>query len=456
MDLTTLEGKDTPGKVRQMCQKALLPLDTDPSIGPVAAVCVYPNLVPTAKKALRGSNVKVASVATAFPSGQSPLDVKLDDVRRAVELRRRRNRHGDRSRRDALGRLPKSLRRNRRNERSVRRSALESDFGNGRARVARCRAQGKRNWNRSRRRFHQTSTGKIVPAATPSVTLVMLEAIRDHHHATGRKIGMKPAGGIRTAKQALHYLVIVKETLGDAWLTPDLFRFGASTLLNDVLMQLEKERTGFYQASEDFRRTEDEEGARQREEGNVARSRFWKSVGVRAGAGVAGSRQAEVALRALHRRQVAEAAIQKYFDTISPSTEEKIAEVADADAADVDAAVVAARRAHEKYWAKMPGRNVQNTCFESHARCKKKRASSRSSNRWTAASRSKNLATSTFRSRQRTFFITRVGPTSSSTRFTVGARVRSASPDRSFRGISRSSWRRGKSRPRSRAETRSS
>ncbi len=252
MDLTTLEGKDTPGKVRQMCQKALLPLDTDPTIGPVAAVCVYPNLVTTAKKALKGSPVKVASVATAFPSGQSPLPIKLDDVRRAVELGadeidmvidRGAMLSGDYRKvfdeiaatKEACGaaHLKVILETGELGSLDVVRKASEIGIAAGGD-------------------FIKTSTGKIVPAATPQVTLVMLEAIRDHFHATGRKIGMKPAGGIRTAKQALHYLVIVKETIGDAWLTPDLFRFGASTLLNDVLMQLEKERTGFYQAAEDF------------------------------------------------------------------------------------------------------------------------------------------------------------------------------------------------------------
>ena len=252
MDLTTLEGKDTPGKVRQMCQKALLPLDKDPSIGPVAAVCVYPNLVTTAKKALAGSKVKVASVATAFPSGQSPLPIKLDDVRRAVEfgadeidmvIDRGAMLAGDYRKvfdeiaatKEACGEahLKVILETGELGSLDVVRKASEIGIAAGGD-------------------FIKTSTGKIVPAATPQVTLVMLEAIRDHFYATGRKIGMKPAGGIRTAKQALHYLVIVKETLGDAWLTPDLFRFGASTLLNDVLMQLEKERTGLYQASEDF------------------------------------------------------------------------------------------------------------------------------------------------------------------------------------------------------------
>jgi deoxyribose-phosphate aldolase len=252
MDLTTLEGKDTPGKVRQMCQKALRPLDSDGTLPTCAAVCVYPNLVPTAKEALRGSNVKVASVATAFPSGQSPLPVKLDDTRRAVELGadeidmvidRGAMLTGDYAKvfdeiaatKEACGpaHLKVILETGELGTYDLVRKASEIGIAAGGD-------------------FIKTSTGKIQPAATPAVTLVMLETIRDHFYATGRKIGMKPAGGVRTAKQALHYLVIVKETLGDAWLDPDLFRFGASALLNDVLMQLEKERTGNYQASEDF------------------------------------------------------------------------------------------------------------------------------------------------------------------------------------------------------------
>jgi deoxyribose-phosphate aldolase len=252
MDLTTLEGKDTAGKVRQMCRKALSPLDSDSSIGPCAAVCVYPNLVPAAKQALAGSAVKVASVATAFPSGQSPLDVKLADVRRAVELGadeidmvidRGAMLAGDYAKvfdeiaatKEACGaaHLKVILETGELGSYDVVRKASEIGIAAGGD-------------------FIKTSTGKVQPAATPAVTLVMLEAIRDHYYATGRRIGMKPAGGVRTAKQALHYLVLVKETLGDAWLTPDLFRFGASALLNDVLMQMEKERTGAYQASEDF------------------------------------------------------------------------------------------------------------------------------------------------------------------------------------------------------------
>jgi len=252
MDLTTLEGKDTPGKVRAMCAKALTPLASDPSIGPCAAVCVYPNLVPIAKQALAGTGVKIASVATAFPSGQSPLDVKLADVKRAVELGadeidmvidRGAMLSGDYAKvfdeiaatKEACGpaHLKVILETGELGSYDVVRKASEIGIAAGGD-------------------FIKTSTGKVQPAATPPVTLVMLEAIADHYYATGRRIGMKPAGGVRTAKQALHYLVIVKETLGDAWLTPDLFRFGASALLNDVLMQLEKERTGVYQAAEDF------------------------------------------------------------------------------------------------------------------------------------------------------------------------------------------------------------
>ena len=254
IDLTTLEGKDTPGKVRGLCNKALLPLDSDPTIGPCAAICVYPNMVPTAKRALAGSTVKVASVATAFPSGQSPLSIKLEDVRKAVELGA-----------DEIDMV------------IDRGAMLAGDYGKvfdeiaatkeacGEAHLKVILETGELGSLDTVRRaseigiaaggdFIKTSTGKIQPAATPAVTLVMLETIRDHYYATGRRVGMKPAGGVRTAKQSLHYLVLVKETLGDAWLTPDLFRFGASALLNDVLMQLEKERTGNYQAAEDFSR----------------------------------------------------------------------------------------------------------------------------------------------------------------------------------------------------------
>lgn len=252
MDLTTLEGKDTAGKVRALCNKAMRPLDSDPSIGPCAAICVYPNMVKIAKEALRGSGVAVASVATAFPSGLSPIEIKLEDVRRAVDfgadeidmvIDRGAMLSGDYAKvfdeiartKDACGKahLKVILETGELGTYDMVRKASEIGIAAGGD-------------------FIKTSTGKVQPAATLGVTLVMLETIRDHFYATGRKIGMKPAGGVRTAKQALQYLVVVKETLGDDWLDPDLFRFGASALLNDVLMQLEKERTGNYQAAEDF------------------------------------------------------------------------------------------------------------------------------------------------------------------------------------------------------------
>ena len=251
MDLTTLEGKDTPGKVRALCAKAIRPMERG-DVPSCAAVCVYPSHVATAKSALEGSGVRVASVATCFPSGLSALDVRLEDVRRAVEA------GADEIDmvidRGALlaGRLDVVF-----DEIAATRQACGSahlkviletgelgsyDLVHRASRLAIAAGAD----------FIKTSTGKIAPAATPAVTLVMLEVIRDHFLATGERIGMKPAGGIRTAKQALHYLVLVAETLGDAWLTPDLFRFGASTLLGDVLMQLEKERSGAYQRSDDF------------------------------------------------------------------------------------------------------------------------------------------------------------------------------------------------------------
>jgi deoxyribose-phosphate aldolase len=251
MDLTTLEGKDSPGKVRQMCQKARWPHESS-DIPSCAAVCVYPKFVGVAKKALEGSTVKVASVATAFPSGLSALDVKLADVRRAVEsgadeidmvIDRGAMLAGEHGAvfdeiaavKEACGAAHLKV--------ILETGELGSYDVVRKASQIAMLAGGD---------FIKTSTGKITPAATPAVTLVMLEAIRDFYYATGKIIGMKPAGGIRTAKQALHYLVIVKETLGDTWLTPDLFRFGASTLLNDVLMQLEKERTGSYQSGDYF------------------------------------------------------------------------------------------------------------------------------------------------------------------------------------------------------------
>ncbi len=213
---------------------------------------MYPTLVPVAKQALEGSTVRVASVATAFPSGLSPLSVKIEDTRRAVEMGadeidmvidRGAFLAGEHERvfdeiaeiKEACGEIHLKV---------ILETGELGSYDNVRqaSDLAMCAGAD----------FIKTSTGKIQPAATPPVTLVMLEAIRDFYYLTGRRIGMKPAGGIRTAKQALHYLVLVKETLGDSWLTPELFRLGASTLLNDVLMQIDKERTGAYQAAEYF------------------------------------------------------------------------------------------------------------------------------------------------------------------------------------------------------------
>jgi len=251
IDLTTLEGKDSEGKVVQMCQKARHPLPGDPTVPSVAAVCVYPNLVGVARRALAGTKIHVASVATGFPAGQVPLDVKIADTRRAVEagadeidmvIDRGAFLSGEYAQvfdeiaavKEACGEAHLKV---------ILETGELLTYDNVRKASAIAIAAGGD--------FIKTSTGKIQPAATPPVVLVMLEAIRDHYLATGVKIGMKPAGGVRTTKQALHMLVLVKETLGDAWLTPDLFRLGASTLTNDLLMQLVKESTGAYQ-SEDY------------------------------------------------------------------------------------------------------------------------------------------------------------------------------------------------------------
>lgn len=248
IDLTTLEGKDSEGKVRQLCYKAMHPHDSFPGVPQVAAVCVYPTMVKIAKHALKGSKINVASVATAFPSGLAPLKVKLDDTRYAVN--------------EGADEIDMVISRGR---------FLQGDFNFvfdeiaaikeacGKAHLKVILETGELSTLDNVRKasdiaimagadFIKTSTGKIQPAATMPVTLVMLEAIRDYYYATGKMIGMKPAGGIATSKLALHYLVMVKETLGAAWLHPDWFRFGASKLANDILMQLVKQETGNYQS----------------------------------------------------------------------------------------------------------------------------------------------------------------------------------------------------------------
>ncbi len=251
-DLTTLEGKDSPGKIRQICAKARRPDPDDPSVPSVAAVCVYPDLVEVAKGELEGSTVKVASVATAFPSGRAPLAVKLSDVRRAVaagadEIDMVIDRGAFLSGRyrqvfDEIVATKEAA--SSAHLKVILETGELETYDNVRRASDLAMAAGAD--------FIKTSTGKVQPAATPPVTLAMLEAIRDFWFETGRKVGMKPAGGIRTSKQALHYLVLVKETLGGDWLTPDLFRFGASSLVNDLLMQLRKEASGRYRSDEEF------------------------------------------------------------------------------------------------------------------------------------------------------------------------------------------------------------
>ena len=252
IDLTTLEGMDTPGKVKQLCYKARHLHDSVEGLPNVAAVCVYPNFVGLAKKELADSEIKIASVATAFPSGNSSLPIKLEDVAMAVEagadeidmvISRGRFHAGDHQYVfDEIAAVKEAC--------GVARLKVILETGElgtlDNVRLASDIAI------EAGADFIKTSTGKIKPAATMPVTLVMLEAIRDHYFKTGQMVGMKPAGGISKAKLALHYLIMVKETLGDAWLTNQWFRFGASSLANDVLMQIVKQETGSYQSADYF------------------------------------------------------------------------------------------------------------------------------------------------------------------------------------------------------------
>jgi deoxyribose-phosphate aldolase len=252
VDLTTLEGSDTPGKVRALSAKARRPDPADPSCPAVAAVCVYPSLVPVAADAVRGSGVHVASVATAFPSGQAPLPVKLADARAAVDA--------------GADEIDMVINRGeflagRYAEVFDEIAAVKEACGSAHLKVI--LETGELATYDSVRRaswlamlagadFIKTSTGKVQPAATLPVTLVMLEAVRDFRTAAGRIVGVKPAGGIRTAKDAIKYLVLVNETAGEDWLHPDRFRLGASTLLNDLLMQRTKMTTGRYSGPDYF------------------------------------------------------------------------------------------------------------------------------------------------------------------------------------------------------------
>jgi deoxyribose-phosphate aldolase len=256
VDLTTLEGADTPGKVRGLCAKAVRPDPADPQVPPVAAVCVYPDLVAVAKAELpvagTGSSVAVASVATAFPSGRASLAVKLADTADAVaagadEIDMVIDRGAFLSGR--YGQVYEEIR------------AVKEACGSAHLKVILETGELATLDNVSRASwlamlagadFIKTSTGKVSPASTPPVALVMLSAVRDFEQVSGRRVGVKVAGGIRTAKDAIRYLVLVNETAGRAWLTPDLFRIGASSLLNDLLMQRRKQLTGVYSSPDYF------------------------------------------------------------------------------------------------------------------------------------------------------------------------------------------------------------
>ena len=253
IDLTTLEGMDTVKKVEQLCYKATHLHNQIPNLPNVAAVCVYPNMVRTASNALKGSDVLVASVATAFPSGNSTLPIKINDTKEAIEnganevdmvISRGKFHSGEYNYvfdeiaaiKDVCGensRLKVILETGELGDYDHIRMASEIAINAGAD-------------------FIKTSTGKISPAATLPITLVMLEAIKDHYYKTGKMVGMKPAGGISNAKLALQYLILVKETLGNLWLHKHWFRFGASSLANDVLMQIAKQKTGFYQSNNYF------------------------------------------------------------------------------------------------------------------------------------------------------------------------------------------------------------
>jgi deoxyribose-phosphate aldolase len=252
IDLTTLEGKDSSGKVKQLCYKASHLHDQYPNLPSVAAICVYPTMVPIAKKALEGTSINIASVATAFPSGMSSMENKLDEVKKVVDdganevdmvISRGKFLSGEYDYvADEISQIKDAC------EKAHLKVILETGelVTLDNVRLASDIALN------AGADFIKTSTGKISPAATPPVVLVMLEAIRDHYKKTGKKIGMKPAGGISKAKQAIQYLVMVRETLGKDWLTPDLFRFGANSLANDVLMQIVKQSTGHYQSGNYF------------------------------------------------------------------------------------------------------------------------------------------------------------------------------------------------------------
>ena len=251
-DLTTLEGQDTPGKISALCAKARRPDPNDASVPSAAAVCVYPSLVPHARAGVDGSSVKVCSVATAFPSGQSPLSIRLEETRWVAAqgadeidmvIDRGSFLTGNYGKvYDEISRVKEAC--GDADLKVILETGELATYDNVRRASLLAMAAGAD--------FVKTSTGKVQPAATLPVTLVMLEAVRDVFEESGQRIGVKAAGGIRNAKQAVQYLVLVNETVGPDWLTPDLFRFGASSLLNDVLLQIRKQKTGHYQSGDYF------------------------------------------------------------------------------------------------------------------------------------------------------------------------------------------------------------
>lgn len=252
VDLTTLEGSDTPGKVRQMCYKAAHLHDSFGGLPNVAAVCVYPSMVRIACEEVKGTGIQVASVSTAFPSGQAPMQVKIDDTKFAVDegatevdmvISRGQFLRGEYNFVfDEIAKI-KEVCGNAHLKVILETGELSTLDNVRKASDIAMEAGGD---------FIKTSTGKIQPAATKEVTLVMLEAIRDYYYRTGKMVGMKPAGGISNAKLAIQYLILVRETLGEAWLNNEWFRFGASSLANDVLMQIVKQKTGIYQSLDYF------------------------------------------------------------------------------------------------------------------------------------------------------------------------------------------------------------
>jgi deoxyribose-phosphate aldolase len=252
VDLTTLEGQDTPEKVLALCRKARQPFIEMPDLPHTAAVCVYPTMVPVAVDALRGTGVKVASVATGFPSGLTPLPIKIDEVERTVAMGadeidmvidRGAFLSGDDQR--VFEEIVAV-------KRACGRARLKVILETGELGTLDNVAAASRLAIAAGADFIKTSTGKINPAATMEVTLVMFEAIREHWLETGVRIGMKPAGGIKTSKQALHYLVLLAETLGSDWMTPEWFRFGASSVVNDLLHQIARRSDGHYASPRRF------------------------------------------------------------------------------------------------------------------------------------------------------------------------------------------------------------